>query len=210
MRRGRKVSVLATVVALATVLAGCASSDAGDARPIEPESQQTQQDSSRSPQSSTDDEGIDVGPLGESPDHMGMPPEYEPLQILPASGEPQFPAAVGDGFEGGTEINEYDYFTSTMYTDDDYNILSVRVANHYLQYNTRDLNYDNLHYVDGVLCGSSTVSGQSEVGSRSCWMLGTEGTVWISSYSAEISFEELSAYLQRVYSYMAEHAKSGS
>ena len=131
-------------------------------------------------------------PDGETtPDHMGMPPQYEPQPLWPASGVVAFPHEIGDGFTGGTDINVNSFFVSSVYTDDNYNLLSVRVADNFYGYNGRDYGYSNLHYVDGVLCGGNGGSSGTEIYSRTCWIIGTDGETWMTSYSADISYEDL-------------------
>ena len=106
---------------------------------------------------------------------MGMPPQYEPQPLWPASGVVAFPHEIGDGFTGGTDINVNSFFVSSVYTDDNYNLLSVRVADNFYGYNGRDYGYSNLHYVDGVLCGGNGGSSGTEIYSRTCWIIGTDG-----------------------------------
>ncbi|MGO3226262.1 MAG: hypothetical protein ACTIKK_05920 [Agrococcus casei] len=207
MRKRHGITAMVATAAALTLLAGCASDASYQARP--PQSQQEQQDGASMP--NREPAPAESAPDGETtPDHMGMPPQYEPQPLWPASGVVEFPHEVGDGFTGGTDINVNSFFVSSVYTDDNYNLLSVRVADNFYGYNGRDYGYSNLHYVDGVLCGGNGGSSGTEIYSRTCWIIGTDGETWMTSYSADISYEDLSGYLQVVHESLVANAADPS
>ncbi|MGO3757836.1 MAG: hypothetical protein ACTJGQ_03130 [Agrococcus casei] len=203
MRKRQGITALVATVAAVTLLAGCASNATPQARPQQTQQEQ-QHDGTLPNRESAADESE---PSGEhTPDHMGMPPPYEPQPLWPESGVVEFPHEVGDGFTGGTDVNVTTFFVSSVYTDNDYNLLSVRVADNFYGYNARDYSYSNLHYVDGVLCGGNGGSSESEIYSRTCWIIGTDGETWMTSYSADISYEDLAGYLRVVHDALVANA----
>ena len=138
---------------------------------------------------------------------MGMEPPYEPQPLWPASGTPEFPSSLPNGFTGGTDIDDLGMFMTTLYSDNDYNLVSVRLSDTFLNYNAREHLNEDFRYVDDVLCAGSVSSTDGEIMSRTCWLLGTDGTLWASSYSEAVTYNDLAEYLQTVYDHLAENAR---
>lgn len=208
MRKKRMLSA-AAALGLAIVLSGCASSQAGDARPLATQEQRDesakQVERDRTPVQPEPSPSDDV--LDPPPDHLGMEPPYEPQQLWPDAGAPEFPTTLGNGFTGGTEISDSGMFISTLYSDDDYNLVSVRLSDTYFNYNGRDLVYEGFRYVDGVLCAASVGSDDGEIMSRACWLVGSDGVTWATSYSASVTYDDLAGYLQTIYDHLAANAR---
>ena len=213
MRKRQGIRALAAAAVALALLAGCASEPRSSARPPQTQQQDDTSLANRQPierqQQEPDAPNPEPKLEGPAPDHMGMPPQYDVLPIWPASGMISFPHELDDGFTGGTDINDYDSFVSSLYTDDDYNLVSVRVADNFYSYNGRDSLYSDMRYIDGVLCGSTVGVSSSEINSRICWMVGTDGVVWMSSYSADISYQDLAGYTKTVYASLVESAAEG-
>lgn len=212
-RGGRTFRVLALLTLATLPLAACSSAVSPDVSP--PTGPAPQSDKSPlkerelTPQD-RDPDGSEGEALeredGSTPRHDATPPRYEPEPLWPASGPLEFPGRLGP-FDHSSQTSEYSNFVTTIYTDTNYQILSVTVGSDYFGYNSRLENYDNLQYSGAAVCGTDNTQSNSEIAWTTCFMVGSDGYVAVTAYAtSKVDMTELAGYAEDLYRALTDNA----